>query len=207
MTSRWLHPSRLLFLATLSVLNFSCGLDEDLGADISIGVSPSNPFIVDGNGVSCVDAAEAKNTDDPPNTSIAPLRVLFTQFRLQWRSPDVLKIVALKVTVTGAGIPTESPIEYLLDETELEYLLGLEGLTIPAGNADRVLDIFSDSTQNKAVNSKYAPCGLMLGGLDIDPDQGRFTATIQLELVGYAVASDQTQRPIRQTARAQARFL
>ncbi len=198
----------LLGFFCIGLLN-SCAPKKDAGAYVAIAVTPEKPFIVPGKGASCVSLAKAKvDAADVPESDVVENRILYSAFKLNWKSVDALTVVSLKATVTGFGIDGENVIKF--DETEIAALLGKSDLTIPKEDDPGVLIrsvnvISNDVETTKPAASKYAACGLHLGGIKLKEGVNAFTAQVKIELVGFATSrADGSQSPIRKTAIARA---
>ena len=74
------------------------------------------------------------------------------------------------------------------------------GVLISSGNG-----IYNDVETTKPAASKYAACGLHIGGIKLKEGVNAFTAQVKIELVGFATSrADGSQSPIRKTAIARA---
>lgn len=196
-------------MLSIATANLSCAPELDAGANIAIALSPEKAFIVPGAGISCISAAAAKVAGESlPTSDLSEHRALYTNFKLQWKSPGALNISALKVTIKGFGIEGESQ-EITFSEEEIKALLGLEGGRIDAlstRTASAPTEINSSSSDNKGTASPYAPCGFHVSGISVKENVKSFTAQLKVEIVGYETKADGSQAPVRQsaTARAQA---
>jgi len=193
----------------------SCSPQKDPGANISMAVSPSRPFVVPGRGLSCIDLAnlKANPTADLPG-SVGANRILYSNFRLQWRSDEALTLTAMRVKVkiperqaSGRTIKKEQEISF--DQDEIEALLGLDDATIPInsspGSEPRIVEINSNSTSQRDASSVYAACGLHVGGIEVgESTPDAYFAEVLIEVAGYATRSDGQQSPVRQSLTAQA---
>ncbi len=212
-------------MAALSVLALgaltSCGMAKDPGLNLGISVSPDQPVIVPGRGISCVAQASAKTGDTVPTADVTGDRLPFNRFKLQWRSPDALTIAAIRVTIFSSGIDgadTTTGLEFTLSEEETAALLGLQGLTIgyaspylgPDGQpVSRTIEVDSTSTALKSSTSPYAPCGLQIGGLTSKVGLRTYSARVRIEVTGFSTSCEEknldgtclsgTQLPVRQT--------
>jgi hypothetical protein len=206
---------RVLGLLALVLTTLSCSPQKDPGANIALAVSPSRPFVVPGRGLSCIDLAnlKANPTADLPG-SVGANRILYSNFRLQWRSDEALTLTALRVKVkiperqtSGRTIKKEQEISF--DQDEIEALLGLDDATIPlnttVGSEPRVVEINSNSTSQRDASSVYAACGLHVGGIEVgETTPDAYFAEVLIEVAGYATRSDGQQSPVRQSLTAQA---
>ena len=202
-------------VGSVALLALSCSPQKDPGANIALAVSPSRPFVVPGRGLSCTDLANLKaNPTQDIQGSVTANRILYSNFRLQWRSDEALTLTAMRMTIriperqaSGRIIKREQVVSF--DQDEIEALLGLNNATIPLnptpGSEPRVVDINSNSTTQRDASSVYAACGLHIGGVEVgDTVPDSYFAEVAIDVVGFATRSDGQQSPVRQTLNAQA---
>lgn len=197
------HIGKILFFGFIAILLGSCGNSKSASEKIGLSVTPEKVFVVPGSGNSCVALATAKENDETPTPDVAGERALFSDFSIQWRSPDALTISSLRATISGFGLES-TPQVIDFDEAEITALLGLENLTLEAETNRTVVTVSSSSTSRKGPTTVFAPCGLHLGGIKTKTTVTSGTFTIKIELVGYSTAADGSQEPVRQSTTVRA---
>ncbi len=203
--------SALLSFASVLALTAGCGPGVDFEQGISVVVSPSEAMIVPGPDASCWDrttylrALASGATDASLSRSVTGNILGYQNFKLVWERQETLYVQAIRVTVSGAGIPN-GVYKYTISSTELEGLLARsEGIVEPAPPGGAVVINSSDKTREQGP-LPYAACGPRIGEIPLvnEEETYPFSGSIEIELIGMAESSDGTQRFVR--ARAKARF-
>lgn len=190
--TKWMSKLTLIALAIPGLFIVSCGEAEDYGKDLAVSVTPSKVPILPGDVSSCKDEADAKTSGESAARSIKANWVRFNKFRLQWKGVDPLYVVMIRVTIDHPSI-TGSP--FILTTDEIEALLGVESAIVP-----KTTDIDSTSTSKGAA---FAPCGLSIGGITVAKDASSFTASAQIEVIGYSYSEENGQKLVKQTIDAE----
>ncbi len=191
---------KLAICGLTTVLLGSCGTSKSASLNIGLSVTPEKVFIVPGTGTSCVALAAVKGTDDSATPDLTGERALYSDFSIQWRSPDSLTISSLRATVSGFGLESSTGKQVIeFNEAEIKALLGLDNLTIEKETGRTQVTISSSSTARKGPTTEYEPCGLHLGGIQTKTTVSSATFSVKLELVGYSTAADGSQSPVRQS--------
>lgn len=189
-----LSATAFILLSSLS----GCGSQNDLGANLQIGIQPGSVIIGPGPKASCVDL---HSPDEERGASISGPLVSFNNFVLQWTSKDDLYISLIRVKFEGSGIANGSQtIEINADEMGL--LLGRLGGYIngrlpktPSGTPSGYTIIQSlDPARYRAPNAttdssggvSLEPCSLAVGGIQLTNGTSTpsFTATVTIDVIG-----------------------
>ncbi|MBN8539717.1 MAG: hypothetical protein J0L82_04950 [Deltaproteobacteria bacterium] len=204
LVDHWIRPTGFSVLyVVLAMILGSCGNSKSASLNIGLSVTPEKVFVVPGAGSSCTALADAKDTDTPADADVGGERALFSDFSIQWRSPDALTISSLRATLSGFAIDGgKQVIDF--DEGEITALTGLDNLTIESEANRTQVTVSSSSTARKGPTTDYAPCGLHLGGIKTKTTVASGVLTIKIELVGYSTAADGSQAPVRQSTTVRA---
>lgn len=174
--------------------------------DLQIAVSPAKSFFLPGDFPSCRDLADHRATPNiGVHKSIKDLRLNFVSFKLTWLSDDILQVVSLSVTVENPNILNHK-YEVNLEPAEIEALLGVPQARINGRKSLFEDTLSSDDPSRNDSNYVFPPCGLSVGGIEMGT-KSPFTAKAVISLVGYSIAADGTQTPVKAVTEAEVEFV
>lgn len=192
----------LLALAVSFGLTSACGEKKNEGEGLSVAVQPGNEVLMGPGPLSnCSDRVALKSTGTLTYSVAGPV-LAFSNFQLMWSTNETLYIQEIKWTVSGVGIANGSYTS-TLTANEVENLIGLYG-GMQVGKTSAVIN----SNDSSRVSGKFAPCGLVLGGIPLTnpKTQTPFKGTVLIEVIGTAEDSEGNQRFVRQRLTAKTRF-
>jgi hypothetical protein len=172
------------------IMPAGCGESGEGGsAFLTVALTPETAYVVGGNGTSCGDA------NGTGGRSVAPFRVYFTNFELDWTSASTLYVFTIRATISSSVFEADQVIE--IDEQEIEALLGATGGKI----------IGPKKINSNTAKGNYAACGYSVGGITIPDGVTTFSGTLRVDVYGYSVNTAGEQTPVRQSATAAIQYL
>ena len=212
--------SRIRFVAALvasAAALSSCG-GNDTSANLKMLFSPSKSYLLPGTGSSCADYLNAQTSTTGLAASVSQYRLVYPQFSLAWNSSDLLFVSYINVTLKGSNIQNGS-FTAQLTNTDIEPMLGISpgsafnGTLYPFAGSPKSIStavvrtaqgILPGQTATTTIN--FPACPFTVGGVSlIDASRG-FGGQVTVELIGFSVANDGTQSPVKKTQTLQFKY-
>ncbi|MCB0378901.1 MAG: hypothetical protein KDD33_10440 [Bdellovibrionales bacterium] len=178
---RWIF---FLSMALASLIFVSCGEENQQQVDkLTVSIQPDFAYILPGSMDSCADRY------DDGSDSVGESRVIFGTLEVVWEDTTRdLQLIAIQLEVTHTNINGGVKLSTLLDEAEIDAMLGtIQGRT---GVGAPGLSFKSTDASGPLTGAfKNQPCSLRFGGLSLEEDVGKFFAVGTINIIGVTISS------------------